>query len=378
MKITFVLPSYPWRPIGAFRVVYEYANQLVTRGHEVTVAHARRLKDEEEFWAPRGAYQRLRVAARWARNVALKPSMSWCRLDVRVRTLFVPEPAARFIPDADAIIAGAWGTAPYVLRLPESKGEKFHLIQSYAANFGLPETWVNTIWKAPLHNIFIARWQVEIARRLGVSDFTLIPNGIDQSLFRVVDPIEGRTRRIAMLFSTNHVKGSRDGIEALQIARRAHPDLQAVFFGVPPKLPEVPAWVEYHRDPPQEDLARNVYNSSSIFLCPSLAEGFPLPPAEAMACGCALVSTTCTGISEYAEQEATALLSPPGDPKALADNIARLLKDDDLRVRIAKAGHRGIQPFTWERSTDLLQQFIAACLGRAQPARHTKQGRAAP
>jgi glycosyltransferase involved in cell wall biosynthesis len=49
---------------------------------------------------------------------------------------------------------------------------------------------------------------------------------------------------------------------------------------------------------------------------------------------------------------------PPRHPEALADNILRLLKDDDLRIRLAKAGYERIQEFTWERSTDLLEKAL--------------------
>jgi len=94
------------------------------------------------------------------------------------------------------------------------------------------------------------------------------------------------------------------------------------------------------------------------YLSPNWAEGWHLPPAEAMACGCAVVSTDIGGVRDYAEHEKTALLSPPGDPEALTKNLLRLLEDDNLRIQLAKAGHKRIQEFTWDRSTDLLEQFL--------------------
>lgn len=358
MRITFVLSGYPWRPMGAFRVVYEYSNHLAARGHEVTAVHPRRLKDEEDLWCPRGALQRLRATARRARDTVLTPGMSWCRLDPRVRTLFVPEPTARFVPDADAIIAGAWGTAPYVLRLPERKGEKFHLIQGYAAKYGLPKPWVDTVWRAAVHNVFISSWQVEIAEQLGSEDFALIPNGIDHSLFRLTAPIEPRPKTVAMLFAAGQSKGAKDGLGAMQIAKQAHPDLKCILFGTYPRPQQIPAWIEYLRDPPQERLVQEVYNSSRIFLCPSWTEGFALPPLEAMACGCAVVTTDCGGNRDYALHEGNALVSPPRDPESLAQNLLRVLDNDALRVRLASAGVERAREFTWERSTNLLEEFV--------------------
>jgi glycosyltransferase involved in cell wall biosynthesis len=115
--------------------------------------------------------------------------------------------------------------------------------------------------------------------------------------------------------------------------------------------------MEYLRNLPETALVE-IYNRCRVFVCSSLAEGFALPPAEAMACGCAVAMTDCGGNRDYAEHGMTALLSPPGNPEALAKNILRLLADDSLRVGLAQAGYARIREFTWERSADLLEGFI--------------------
>lgn len=365
MRITFILPGYPWRPVGAFRVVYEYANHLVARGHQVTLVHPRRVKYEEDFWAARGIYHRLRRAAAKVRDVFVKPDISWGRLDERVQILFVPEPTAEFVPDADAVIAGVWGTAPYLLWYPRSKGEKFHLIQHYAATFGLPRPWVDMIWRAPLHNVVVSVWLGEIARQLGTDDVAVIPNGINGTLFRLARPIEQRPKKVAMLFSARDWKGPADGLKALEITRRIHGDLRCVLFGTAPRPADIPAWIGYNRNPPQDRLVRDIYNSSSIFLCPSWLEGFSLPPLEAMACGCAVVTTDCGGNRDYAEHGRNALVSPPRNPERLAENLLRVLDDDELRLRLARAGIECAQQFTWERSTDKLESFIQSRVSAA-------------
>ncbi len=131
-----------------------------------------------------------------------------------------------------------------------------------------------------------------------------------------------------------------------------------VVFGQRDRKPRnIPSWASYQGNASEKSLIA-IYNSSSIFVCSSLAEGFALPPAEAMACGCAVVSTDCGGIREFAEHEVTAFLSPPRDPAVLARNLIRVLDDDALCVRLAEAGNRGIRQFTWERSTDQLERFI--------------------
>jgi len=167
-----------------------------------------------------------------------------------------------------------------------------------------------------------------------------------------------------MMCSHVAFKGSKDGIAALQLARKEFPDLLVVLFGNGYRPPWVPEWMSFTQDPPQQDLVEQFYNGSSIMLSPSLAEGFPLPPAEGAACGCAVVATDIGGHREYIENGVTGLLSPPRDATALARNLCMLLADDNLRIRLAQTANESIKRFTWERSTDLLEAFVSQAVDR--------------
>jgi glycosyltransferase involved in cell wall biosynthesis len=358
MKITFVLPGYPWKPIGGFRVVYEHANHLVARGHKVTVIHPRRLPN----WnppPPPNFYRWLRRKAGYLRNLILRPKVEWQPIDRRVQMLYIPEPTAQHIPDADAVFATFWATAELVLDLPPSKGQKFYLIQHYEI-WGGPKERVDAIWCAPLYKVVIANWLYEKGLELGIqpSEMAHIPNGINHNFFQLLQLIEKRPYRVAMMYSDTDWKGGYDGVKALELTKRDFPRLQAVFFGQAAKLNTLPEWIKYYENPKQEVLVEEIYNGSAIYLCPSWTEGWHLPPAEAMACGCAVVATDIGGVRDYAEHEKTALLSPPKNPEALAKNLLYVLEDDNLRIRLAKAGHEKIKEFTWDRSTDLLEQFL--------------------
>lgn len=367
MRVTFLLPTFATRPAGGFRVVYEYANQLVRRGHELAVVHPRRPVAGVRAIA-RSPLHWLRIRAGRLRNAVITPTLRWHPLDPRVRMLFVPDAAERHIPRADAIVATWWATADEVLRYAPDRGEKFYLIQGYETWGGPPER-VDATWRAGLHKIVVARWLYEQGLALGCPPDGLrhIPNAIDHSVFRCLAPVETRPPRVAMAFSEAEVKGGRDGIEALEIARAGFPDLQAVLFGIEPRPDGLPAWIEYVHNPPQRALVEEIYKGASLFLCSSIAEGWHLPGAEAMACGCALVATDCGGNRDYAEPGATALLSPPRDPAALAANLLLLLRDERLRVRLAAAGQERIREFTWERSAERFEAYLIERTG-AKPA----------
>src|SRR5437899_5887378 len=114
MRITFLMPSYMWGPSGGYRVVYEYANQLVSRGHGVTVVHPRHLK----FLAPeqRTIRQRLRKLRLTLRELISRPVIDWHPIDKRVRILYVPSVDEAHIPDGDVLFGTAWNTIPSVVR----------------------------------------------------------------------------------------------------------------------------------------------------------------------------------------------------------------------------------------------------------------------
>jgi glycosyltransferase involved in cell wall biosynthesis len=358
MKIAFVLSNYPWKPIGGVRVIYEYANRLASRGHEVSLVHPRFMQN---WAAPKNWLGHVRRRLGFLRNLLFRPRFEWQTIDPRVRRLFVSEPTAPHIPDGDAVFATAWETAEYVIDYPASKGVKFYILQHYEIWNG-PSSRVDATWRMPLRKVVIARWLLEKGVELGASpsDMALICNGINFDRFRVIRDIEQRPKRVAMMYHTRDWKGSPEGIEALEIARSRHPDLQAILFGVFRRPRSLPSWIRYRYNPSQKELVEKIYNGSRIYLCSSWAEGWPLPPAEAMACGCAVVTTQCSGVTEYIEQDETGLLSPIRDPDGLAENLIRLLDDDGLRVRLAKSGHGEIRKYTWGKSTDLLEALLMA------------------
>jgi len=353
MRITFVLPGYP-APIGGFKVVYEYANQLVARNHDVTVVHTYFLRNIDP---PLNYYRCLRRKVGNLLTRISRPNFQWLLVDKRVRMLFVREPIAKYVPDGDIIFATAWQTSEYVDSYPSSKGERFYLVMDFPPYMGSKEK-IETSWKQSFRKITISNWLYEkVVSVAGTQNLVNIPIGVASDRFRIARDINGRDESVAMIYSRGGYKGGKDGIKALGICRKNRPILPVNVIG--PKLcsRQIPSWMDYKSNIPEEELVY-LYNQTRIFLCSSLAEGFALPSAEAMACGCAVVSTDCGGNREYAEDGVTAFLSSPGDPEALAANVLKLLKDDNLRIKLAKAGHRRIQEFTWERSTNLLEQFL--------------------
>jgi len=96
--------------------------------------------------------------------------------------------------------------------------------------------------------------------------------------------------------------------------------------------------VVFRADPSDKELAE-LYRSATVMAYPSRAEGFGLPVAEAMASGCAVVSSDLACVREFAAD--VPCYAPVGDRNALAACLKRLLADDADRHRRELAG-RGI------------------------------------
>ena len=337
--------------------MYEYANHLVARGHRVAVIQPRRLKyPPPERWSPYRWARR--QAAGYRTRFSRLTAPDWQGIDDRVEQLLTRDSGWRYLPDADALFATSWHTVRSVLECPPEKGAKCYFIQGYESYHARKDL-VDATWRAPLHKVVIAEWLVRLGEELGCRDLTYIPNAIDHTRYQLVQRITGRRRQVAMVFSTAPVKGSVDGIEALRVVKERFPDVRVVLFGVSSPQPWIPAWAKYYRNPPQDFIVNEIYNQSSIFLAPSLSEGLGLPPLEAAACGCAVVATDIGGFRERFTDQVTALLSPPGNPEALARNVLRLLEDDDRRVRLAAAAKQVVSQLRWQRSADLFEQFLA-------------------
>jgi len=76
-----------------------------------------------------------------------------------------------------------------------------------------------------------------------------------------------------------------------------------------------------------------------VFVLPSLWEGLPLVLLEAMAAKKPVVATNVNGIIEIIESEKDGILVAPKDSAALSSAIIRLLKDNELRERLASNGY---------------------------------------
>jgi glycosyltransferase involved in cell wall biosynthesis len=100
-----------------------------------------------------------------------------------------------------------------------------------------------------------------------------------------------------------------------------------------------------------EDLPA-LYTLADLFAFPSLYEGFGIPPLEAMACGTPVVASNNSSLPEAVG--AAGLLVDATDVEGLADAMARVLGNANLRVRLSDLGRAQAARFTWQDAAQKL------------------------
>ncbi len=354
MKINFLLPGISPIPVGGVKVVLEYANKMAADGHTVKLMYPVTLKMEEAV--PLSFYQTLRFAKKRIKKMRAKEytATTWFALNPAVKEKLIPFLAEKYIPDADITFATARITAEWLDTYSGRKGKKMYLIQHFEDWDGTKEEVENT-WKMPLKKIVISRWLQDYATALGEPSY-LVNNGLDFNSFGISTAIEERNhQRFIMLYHQLAWKGTSDGLQAMQLVKKKFPAVSLILFGVNEKPADLPDWVEYHQKP---DNLKALYNEAAIFVSPSWGEGWALPPAEAMQCGCAAVITDIGGHRDYGVDGKDLLLAPVKNPSGLANTIMSLLDNNNRRVAIAKSGNKTIQQFTWDAAYQKLKSYL--------------------
>jgi glycosyltransferase involved in cell wall biosynthesis len=109
-----------------------------------------------------------------------------------------------------------------------------------------------------------------------------------------------------------------------------------------------------------QDRIRDFYAAADAFCLPSFAEGVPVVLMEAMAMELPCVTTHIAGIPELIRDGIDGLLAPPSDLDALANSLARLMDDAELRQRMGKSGRaRVVEHFDLRRSVERLARIFA-------------------
>ncbi len=98
-----------------------------------------------------------------------------------------------------------------------------------------------------------------------------------------------------------------------------------------------------------------LYRLASVFVFPSLYEGFGLPPIEAMACGTPVVTSNVSSLPEVVGD--AALLVDPYDPDSIADGMRRVLTSEEVRATLCARGIAQARKYSWQQSIEQVHEI---------------------
>ncbi len=321
---------------GGNIVLTEYAFYLQKMGHKVCLLVVNPTK--RRFLA-----NFLHYRPKWIKEKGLKV--------LRIKDL-------NKIPQANFLIFSAWAHAWDLRNLPEEKGKKIYFIQHREGLYHGDKDEVEKTYYLPYKKIAVSTWLKEMLKKEFNENSILLLNSFDKNLFNA-DFLKRKENkiRIMLLNHTYKWKGTKEGVEIVNDLKKKYPSLELILFGAREEKDAYGA-DEYYYKKIGIDLAR-VYASCDIFLCPSWDEGFGLPSLEAMACGSALVTYDNGGSRDFAFDNKTAMVAERKNKKELKQKLELLIKDENLRKKIAKQGQEHISTLpTWQEQAKKLEKIL--------------------
>jgi phosphatidyl-myo-inositol alpha-mannosyltransferase len=368
MKIGLVTPYIFPLPGGVnAHVGYLYEN-LVARGHDVRIissTHGPQRSSEGDIirlgygWSvpTNGSIGTLTVSHRYGRLVT--DMLERERFDV----LHFHEPFVPFL-------------SLQVLRHSTSVNvATFHAYSGWSPAYEFGKRMLGR-FAARLHGrIAVSAAARHFISRYFQGDYKVIPNGVDLRQFEDATPFarwRDGTPNILFLGRFERRKGLMHLLRAYRLVRRQGLDCRLLVVGSGPQEREAKRYIATRRLGGVELLGRlsehdkaRAFATADIYVSPATGqESFGIVLLEAMASGVPIVCSDIHGYKGVVQRDRQAILVPPKDSDALADAIARLLRDPILRERMGASGRERAVQFGWENITAKVDDYYGFVIRR--------------
>ena len=215
------------------------------------------------------------------------------------------------------------------------------------------------------------------ALHLPLDAFRVVPNGVDVERFEAAEPLPelADPERPVLLFvgRLEERKGLDVLVRAFLRLRETRPGLRLVVVGDGPERHHCESLLPVGAKPDvlfvgavtEEDKPR-FHASADVYVAPNLGgESFGIVLLEAMAAGLPVVASDIPGFRNVVSDGREGRLVPPGDAKALAREVDRLLDAPRLAAAMAAQGRITAQAFAWHRVAERVAEAYGDVLARA-------------
>jgi len=262
---------------------------------------------------------------------------------------------AKGIPNCEVIVATYWdhiqacietGIAPVVYF---EQGD-FHLFEHKTMNATLKK-FIQKQYELPEFIYTVSESTAQFIDEIYNREAKVIHNAIDEKIFsdQVAKYNSDNPYLLMIGAESAKFKGIKDIIEAYEPLKDS--GLRLDLYWITPEEPseEMKNKVTKYFVQPNQGTIAQLYRGASVFVSASHYESFSLPPLEAMACGCPVVTTNNKGVLEYAVHEENALISEVKNPEHISSTLKRLLTDKPLRDKIIQNGLITARKYSWDQ-----------------------------
>lgn len=260
------------------------------------------------------------------------------------------------------VIVTLHGSATFTMKWREVYSDLFEAIRDKWANVAAMREWAcfrNKVAAVIAVSRYGAR-EASLVYKIPSDRITPIYHGVDRSVFfpeeNLPDKTESYLLHVSAYQPKKNVDRLLDAYGQLPVATR--PKLIVVSPGFR-KKPKITGLSIIDRSLTSSELA-NLYNNALGFIFPSLHETFGLPIAEAMACGCPVITSFDTACAEVAGD--AALLVNPRSTEDIAQAMARLINEPELRIKLRQKGLARASQFTWAQTAHLHMMVFRSVL----------------
>jgi len=188
-----------------------------------------------------------------------------------------------------------------------------------------------------------------LSKIVGVERTHYVPHGIDVDYFQPGNTIKSENSPFKCLFVGTHLRDLDTLAEAARLLAKWGEQIQiiAVTSQQSKEILDKPGNITVLTQVNDEDLLR-LYQESDILLLPLLGATANNSLLEAMACGLPILSTDLAGVRDYVTKD-LAVLVGKGNAKALAEEVIRFSRDEELLKNMSLASREQALKFRWEK-----------------------------
>lgn len=351
-QINFVLPENWNEPIGGYKIVFSYANYLSDNGYKVYITFLNRTVLNNISKNPLVNFRR-----KFFRKNYPKKKITWFNLNPKIELCFDESSAIR-VKEADFVFATSATTVNFVSKLGTKHGKKYYFIQNYEAEaYGRSQKALEDTYKLGFKNIVISKSLEKIVTAVSGEKASYLPNFYDEKEFWVEENIEKRENIVSLLNHFQLSKRTKLGLEIIAEVKKVIPDLRVELFGASKYEEELPNYVHFTYRANADQLRKEIYGRSKVYLMPTVLEGWGLTGMEAQASGAVLLASRIDGVTEFAN-DSNSVLVKVDDKQAFIDALIRLLRDDKERLTLTNQAVQDLKDFSLEKSGEKLIEIL--------------------